>query len=79
MAAPPSSTRTTSRQPAAATTREKWFPTREAGDTTREALAICGTCPHEHACRAWAHAQPTSTLYGIWGGTTHADRKHDRK
>jgi len=58
---------------------EKWFPTREAGPTTREAIAICGTCPHERACRDWAYAQPISTLYGIWGGTTHADRKHDRK
>ncbi|PWU52815.1 WhiB family transcriptional regulator [Micromonospora sp. S4605] len=54
---------------------EWWFPTRQDAANTRKAKAICHTCPHENACREWAYAQPPTTLYGIWGGTTEGERR----
>lgn len=48
-----------------------WF--RKADEA--EAKDICGLCPHEQACQAWAYAQPHDRLYGVWGGTTRAERR----
>ncbi|AVT37403.1 WhiB family transcriptional regulator [Plantactinospora sp. BB1] len=52
-----------------------WFP--EPGERwkARRARAICNTCPLQPECETWAHQQPTDQLHGIWGGTTHHDRR----
>lgn len=61
-----------------------FFPPRSTkGETTRriaEAKAICGTCPLIDQCRSWALAQSPEKLDGIWGGTTHSERRkrHER-
>ncbi|MCZ7434791.1 WhiB family transcriptional regulator [Micromonospora sp. WMMC241] len=39
------------------------------------AKAICGDCPLRIRCRRWAIDQPTDKVYGVWGATSHADRK----
>lgn len=52
-----------------------WF--RRADE--QEAIAICATCPHQDACRTWAYAQPIDRLYGVWGGTTQADRRNHHR
>ncbi|MFR9779047.1 WhiB family transcriptional regulator [Micromonospora sp. MS34] len=52
-----------------------WF---RPGDEA-EAKAICATCPHEQPCRVWAYAQPVDRLYGVWGGTTHNERRRNWK
>ncbi|TYB97131.1 WhiB family transcriptional regulator [Micromonospora sp. WP24] len=52
-----------------------WFRKSDKG----KAKAICGLCPHEQACRAWAYAQPHHQLFGVWGGTTESDRRKARK
>lgn len=56
-----------------------WFPKQGEGWKTREAKAICATCPHQHACRRWALAQPVDQLHGVWGGTTQNERRRERK
>lgn len=35
------------------------------------ALALCGTCRYVDECRDWALSHD---VYGVWGGTTEADR-----
>ena len=54
---------------------ELWF--RKADQA--EAIAICALCPHEQPCRAWAYAQPHDRLYGVWGGSTHEERRDYRR
>lgn len=48
-----------------------WFP--ERGNGTREAKAICHTCPVETACRDYALRWAIE--YGVWGGTTPDQRR----
>lgn len=51
----------------------------QAERTTREesALAVCETCPVLSPCRA--HAMNLPEMYGVWGGTTEAHRKGERR
>lgn len=39
------------------------------------ALALCAACPFVDECRDWAL---THDVYGVWGGTTDADRDEIR-
>lgn len=39
------------------------------------ALALCAACPFLDECRDWAL---THDVYGVWGGTTEADRAEIR-
>jgi WhiB family redox-sensing transcriptional regulator len=60
----------------AGTDPEIFFPT-PAGNqhttTTYQAIRICRRCPHVDACLEWAVG--TGQDYGIWGGTTAAQRR----
>lgn len=40
--------------------------------STAPAVSICGPCPVRGACLAYA--LPISNLYGVWGGSTRAER-----
>lgn len=51
--------------------RDRWA----AHDQAEAAKAYCRICPLEETCREWAYAQPLGGLDGIWGGTTHHERK----
>jgi WhiB family redox-sensing transcriptional regulator len=44
-----------------------------SGKKTRKAKRICGKCPHIAPCLAWAI--DTRQDYGIWAGTTAAERR----
>jgi WhiB family transcriptional regulator, redox-sensing transcriptional regulator len=46
-----------------------------AGRACVEALKICAGCELLDPCRAWALRQPLAVLHGVWGGTTHEERK----
>ncbi|GAA2515562.1 hypothetical protein GCM10010201_09950 [Pilimelia columellifera subsp. columellifera] len=37
------------------------------------ALAVCGACPVQGACLAWA--LDVGDTHGVWGGTTPRDRR----
>lgn len=60
---------------------ELFFPPVGGGNTwyELEAKAVCRTCPiaTATACLAWAMTQDENP-YGIWGGTTHNERKAKR-
>jgi WhiB family transcriptional regulator, redox-sensing transcriptional regulator len=43
----------------------------------RAAVRVCETCPVAAQCLAHALAQPE--LFGVWGGTTEADRAAGRR
>ncbi len=47
-----------------------FFP--ENNETPREALGLCRRCPHRVACLDWA--VKTRQSFGVWGGTTAAER-----
>jgi WhiB family redox-sensing transcriptional regulator len=42
---------------------------------SKQAIAICKTCPVQTECLEYAL---TFTCYGIWGGTTEAQRRRLR-
>lgn len=52
--------------------------TRQARDAQQQAAVICSTCPVQTAClmyamdHEWNH---TASRYGIWAGTTPAERQ----
>ncbi len=48
-----------------------FFP--EAGENPYEAKKICSLCEVRPDCLEYAMSQ--ATVYGIWGGTTEADRR----
>ncbi|GEM_PF-1971394 len=50
---------------------EAWFP-RDMSTGARDAIAICARCPVRRECLA--AALTFGDEYGIWGGTTAADR-----
>lgn len=52
---------------------ELWFP--ERGEDSREAKAVCRTCPARPDCleHALAHEH-----HGVWGGKTEAERRRIR-
>lgn len=45
----------------------------EGGDTCT-AQRICAGCPVNEECLEWALT--TGVSYGVWGGTTEAQRRH---
>ncbi|MEC3995065.1 WhiB family transcriptional regulator [Actinacidiphila sp. DG2A-62] len=53
---------------------ELFFPEHSGGQQARDAKAVCATCPVEAECRAWA--MQVGVEYGVWGGTSAADRRH---
>ncbi|MFI6161711.1 WhiB family transcriptional regulator [Micromonospora haikouensis] len=57
-----------------------FFPDSETAAAAAEALVLyCGRCQMHDECREWALAQPVDSLYGIWAGTTHAQRRRLRR
>lgn len=54
---------------------EAWFP--EAGERAGLAKAICGTCPVQAPCLAYALARPE--VRGIWGGLSERERRAVRR
>ncbi len=46
-----------------------WFP--EKGTSGSEAVAICAACPVRSDCLEYGKDE----TFGIWGGTTPADRR----
>jgi len=50
---------------------EAWFPDR--GRPNRQTKAMCDTCPVKDPCLQWALDH--NEQYGIFGGTSHADRQ----
>ena len=57
--------------------QEWFFPQR--GDDVRPAKAVCASCPVNAECLAWALEQDTTTLQGIWGGTSMRERRQLRR
>lgn len=55
---------------------DAWFPERGISDNreTTLALRVCADCPVKDLCLKEALAQGPS-CEGIWGGTTHAERR----
>ncbi len=49
-----------------------WFP--DKGGSTREAKAICATCPVATDCLEYAIEH--NEHFGIWGGVSERDRRH---
>lgn len=54
---------------------EQWFP--EKGESNRVPRWLCGRCPIQADCLAWAIA--TDERYGVWGGSTPAERLAARR
>ena len=54
----------------AQTDPEAFFP--DKGGSTREAKAVCRSCPVVAECLEWALAH--EERYGIWGGTSAKER-----
>jgi WhiB family redox-sensing transcriptional regulator len=52
-----------------------FFP--RAGDNARDAKAVCAVCPVRVQCAAYA--LPLIDLHGVWGGTTHSERRAIRE
>jgi WhiB family transcriptional regulator, redox-sensing transcriptional regulator len=50
-----------------------FFP--ERGEPTAPAVAVCSRCIVQPECLAWAAPQTTVALVGIWGGSSHRDRR----
>ena len=46
-------------------------------ETVAHALALCEDCPVRQECLRTALAD--SNLSGVWGGTTHAERRRIRR
>lgn len=56
---------------------ELWHPLTESGEHTtqiEQAKTVCRRCPVMDECRAEALLRP-STTYGVWGATTHEERR----
>lgn len=54
----------------------EWFhPGR--GESTRDAKAVCATCPVRPECFEWAVTRPEK--FGIWGGTSERERRRIRR
>jgi len=54
---------------------EAFFP--EHGEQNHDAKRVCGDCPVADECLAFALAGNVG--YGVWGGTTAADRYRLRR
>ncbi len=55
---------------------EIWFPEDGSAIKHRDAVEFCVDCPFVAPCLAFALDRPT--IYGIYGGTTHKQRKQAR-
>ena len=55
-----------------------WFDVSEQGMRPIEALRICRGCPVRLNCLAEALGRPSSDDSGVWGGTTHRNRREVR-
>lgn len=53
---------------------ELFFPDHSGGRQARDAKEVCGRCEVREPCAAWAIE--VGVEYGVWGGTTAADRRH---
>jgi hypothetical protein len=53
----------------------EWFHP-ERGESTRDAKAVCATCPVHVECLTWALAN--HERFGIWGGTSERERRRIR-
>lgn len=54
---------------------ELWFPERSNGAETKAAKEACAPCPVKADCLQWANQ---GVEFGVWGGTTYADRRRLR-
>jgi len=59
----------------ARTDPESFFP--DVGGSNRQAKAMCGICPVKDPCLQWALDH--NEQYGIFGGTSHADRQRMKR
>lgn len=48
-------------------------------EQARAAKAVCRRCPVRAACLEYALATPSKSDFGVWGGTTHLQRRKIRK
>jgi len=53
---------------------DDWFPAPSNSDAVTDLLQVCQHCPAKRSCLAAALAMGEE--YGIWGGTTEADRHY---
>ncbi len=53
-----------------------FFPLNGTSVGHRDAVEICAGCPFAAPCYAYALDRPR--VYGIWGGSTHKQRKQAR-
>jgi WhiB family redox-sensing transcriptional regulator len=54
-----------------------WFP--RQGVRPEHAKAVCRGCLVRAECLAFALDQPDDADYGVWGGTTRAERRRARE
>lgn len=52
---------------------ELWFPERSNSKEARAAKRTCAECPVKSRCLEWA--VEVGVEFGVWGGTTYADRR----
>ena len=58
--------------------REWFFPDRwDSPSGMRRALEVCAGCPEREPCLAYALTD--RWLLGVWGGTSHLQRRHLRQ
>ena len=54
-----------------------FFPDRGASHAIQQ--AICAVCPVKTDCLEYALSMPQELTIGVWGGTSHAERKRMRR
>lgn len=69
---------TTGAEPCAKADPELFFPLKGQTDLIAAAKALCFGCPIKRECADYA-LNHDETLYGIWGGTTEAEREALRR
>lgn len=55
------------------------YPELGQNETAKKAIRVCQACPVRQACLDYALSQPPSNDHGVWGGTTHLQRRRLRK
>lgn len=61
----------------AQTDPEAFFPKR--GEATTEAKLICSMCEVRAECLEYALGEGDEDLHGVWGGTSHRERRALRR